>query len=49
MASKYAHVPKTVLGPDKRGNRPSEVLLHISGKATYQELAPIHDKKERCV
>jgi hypothetical protein len=23
---------------DKRRNRPSKVLLHISGKATYQEL-----------
>jgi hypothetical protein len=25
--------------PGKRGNRPSEVLLHISGKATYRDLA----------
>jgi hypothetical protein len=27
------------LSPGKRGNRPSEVLLHISGNATTKELA----------
>jgi hypothetical protein len=31
--------------PDKRPNRPFEVLeLDLSGLATYQELAHIHDK-----
>ena len=33
----FVHLVESL--PDKRGNRPSEVLLHISGKATYQELA----------
>jgi len=29
-----------LLGPDKRANRTNEVLLHISGKATNQDLRP---------
>jgi hypothetical protein len=27
------------VSPDKRANRTNEVLLHISGNATYQELS----------
>jgi len=32
-------MPDVSLTLDKRGNRTSEVLLHISGNATYQDLA----------
>jgi hypothetical protein len=33
--------------PGKRRNRPSEVLLHISGKATNQELGAAISQQRR--